>query len=143
MKLFGSLPGLDQNGQPLQQNKPRQYPILVDNPEYQLTAREYTNVPLAYAPIGLPHCTSLNANPNLSHLHSNSLGQNPGEKAQPHYSHKQQHHHPHAQAQPGGATNRRHGSRSEEESDHEYYNELDRLKREKQPLQLRKNETTV
>jgi epidermal growth factor receptor len=39
----------------------------------------------------------------------------------------------------------RHSSRSEEESDHEYYNELDKLKREMQPLQqsARKNETTV
>jgi L1 cell adhesion molecule len=126
--------GLDQNGQPMQ-NKPRQYPILVDNPEYQLTAREYTNVPLAYAPIGLPPCTnSLNANPNLSHLHNQnqSLGQYPGEKAQSHYRHHQP-----------PSSSRRHGSRSEEESDHEYYNELDRLKREKQPLQVRKNETTV
>lgn len=33
---------------------------------------------------------------------------------------------------------------SEEESDHEYYNDFDRLERELQPLKpLRKNETTV
>lgn len=33
---------------------------------------------------------------------------------------------------------------SEEESDHEYYNDLDRLQRELQPLKpLRRNETTV
>lgn len=33
---------------------------------------------------------------------------------------------------------------SEEESDHEYYNDFDRLQRELQPLKpLRKNETTV
>lgn len=33
---------------------------------------------------------------------------------------------------------------NEEESDHEYYNDFDRLERERQPLNsLRKNETTV
>lgn len=32
---------------------------------------------------------------------------------------------------------------SEEESDHEYYNDIDRLERERQPLTIRRNETTV
>lgn len=32
---------------------------------------------------------------------------------------------------------------SEEESDHEYYNDFDRLRRELQPLRTSRNETTV
>lgn len=32
---------------------------------------------------------------------------------------------------------------SEEESDHEYYNDFDRLRRELQPLRMSRNETTV
>ena len=43
----------------------------------------------------------------------------------------------------GGATKMRQRS-SEEESDHEYYNDFDRLERELQPLKpMRKSETTV
>lgn len=43
----------------------------------------------------------------------------------------------------GGVSQLRQRS-SEEESDHEYYNDFDRLERELQPLKpLRKNETTV
>ncbi|CAL8135471.1 unnamed protein product [Orchesella dallaii] len=132
------------------------YPTLVDNPEYQLMAREYTNVPLAYAPIGLPLApnsgSSVSTNSATPHLHngqilgnfahpvgtsSSSSSSNKTLQQQPYYL-------------PTNGFNRpssivRHSSRSEEESDHEYYNELDKLKREKQPLQqsIRKNETTV
>lgn len=135
-------------------NNQHHYPTLVDNPEYQLMAREYTNVPLAYAPIGLPlapnrssaSTTSTN-NPNR-----NSTGQTLSTFAHSSNSSNKSHpnHQPYYHPQNSHQLNRpssivRHSSRSEEESDHEYYNEIDRLRREKQPLQqqVRKNETTV
>lgn len=141
------------------------YPTLFDNPEYQLMSREYTNVPmsLAYAPIGLPDprpqpqgqtqpqppVTSSSVYPqhtqNLpTHLYPQSAALNGknqngipvptlNNNAQPAFQ---------GPVRPGSVG--RQGSRSEEESDHEYYNELDKLKREMQPLQsARKNETTV
>lgn len=43
----------------------------------------------------------------------------------------------------GGAQGRSHPRSSDGESDHEYYNDLDRLKRELQPLHQPRNETTV
>ena len=99
-------------------------------------AREYTNVPLAYAPIGLPPYTPNPMNPPSLSQYSNSSTNAPTN------NNNAQTHHLQNQYRPASST-RRHGSRSEEESDHEYYNEIDRLHREKQPLQQRKSETTV
>ncbi len=153
-------------------NSQPHYPTLVDNPEYQLMAREYTNVPLAYAPIGLPlaptngssvSTTSAN-NPNRysnsgqtlsTFAHNSNSSSNSSNKSHPHQqqqqppyyhiqnNHQQQQQQQHQFNRPSSIV--RHSSRSEEESDHEYYNEIDRLRREKQPLQqsVRKNETTV
>lgn len=143
-------------------NNQHHYPTMVDNPEYQLMAREYTNVPLAYAPIGLPLAPSSvstsSANnphhhPHLSHhLHGgqlkgtfahNSNSNNSSSKTR--QNQQQPHYHVQNNQFNRPSSIVRHSSRSEEESDHEYYNDLDRLKREKQPLQqsVRKNETTV
>lgn len=118
------------------------YPTLVDNPEYQfMAAREYTNVPmsLAYAPIGLPLGNGgTNYPPQASHPPMYNQSQNPS--THPLNNNAQKHQ---LNSRPSSIV--RHSSRSEEESDHEYYNELDKLKREMQPLQQpsHKNETTV
>ncbi|CAG7730524.1 unnamed protein product [Allacma fusca] len=121
------------------------YPTLVDNPEYQFVNREYTNVPpmnphtpepLAYAPIGLPIPSSTTVNPgNHSVPAGGSMPTNNHAQSTAYVNNNL--HRPNSIV--------RHSSRSEEESDHEYYNDLDRLKRETQPLQQfpRKNETTV
>ena len=106
--------------------------------------REYTNLPpqnLAFAPIGLPIPTSGTAGSSPINSVNSSVPGTPGcvnptnNNAQPPYLNHLQ--------RPSSII--RHSSRSEEESDHEYYNTHDRLKREMQPLQQlpRKSETTV
>jgi len=142
MPVFIGIKPLDLDNGKFGQLAPRKaqhYPILIDNPEYQLSAPEYTNVPLAFAPIGLPQYRpdSIHA-PSLSHISNSSSATTTSNNnnAQARYDLQNQY-------RPTTSSIRRHGSRSEEESDHEYYNELDRLKREKQPLHQRKNETTV
>lgn len=139
-------------------NSQHHYPTLVDNPEYQLMAREYTNVPLAYAPIGLPLAPNRSSASTTSTNNPNRLSNGqamstfghpshtaPGKAAQPSVHQPPYYHLHNSQQFNRPASIVRHSSRSEEESDHEYYNEIDRLRREKQPLQqsLRKNETTV
>ena len=126
---------------------PQHFPTLVDNPEYQLMSREYTNVPqmppltpdpLAYAPIGLP---PINSGAPGSSAGSGNHSIPPGTPMS-NYAQSPSYINNNLQ-RPGSMV--RHSSRSEEESDHEYYNEVDRLKREMQPLHQmpRKSETTV
>lgn len=108
-------------------------------------AREYTNVPmsLAYAPIGLPdprpQSSSTSQHNPPSHQYNQVAAIKGPNSGNPSLNNNAQHPYPNPSGRPA-----RQGSRSEEESDHEYYNELDKLKREMQPLQsARKNETTV
>jgi hypothetical protein len=133
------------NGAP---RRNQHYPTLFDNPEYQLMSREYSNVPmsLAYAPIGLPvPQTSTVPHSNHTqqsqppHVYNQVTAANKGHNS----ANPPLNNNAHLPVRPGSLVGR-HGSRSEEESEHEYYNELDKLKREMQPLQsARKNETTV
>lgn len=136
----GKHPGDIDNGKfgHLGPRKVKHYPILIDNPEYQLGNPEYTNVPLAFAPLGLPQYRpdALHA-PSLSHISNSSTATTTSNNNNAQMRYDLQN--PYRPC----SSSRRHGSRSEEESDHEYYNELDRLKREKQPLHQRKSETTV
>ncbi|XP_035704636.1 epidermal growth factor receptor isoform X2 [Folsomia candida] len=134
------------------------YPTLVDNPEYLnnpelMSIREYANVPMShasYAPIGLPNPRSQQLYPQPpNHFYPQAVNGKPSHAAvannPPLNNNAQQQQPPFVISgnRPGSVG--RQGSRSEEESDHEYYNELDKLQREMQPLQsnARKNETTV
>lgn len=102
-------------------------PRCVDNLEYHLMSREHDYVnsiqqnPLSIAN-GIPNgqsMVSLQPNPAMGQMVA--IGHNPMV-----------------------GTRRVSGSDMEEMSDeHDYYNEFDRLQRELQPLNLRRNETTV
>ena len=100
-------------------------PTSVDNPEYHLVSNEPTTpvTPSPAQPLGIPITQPEPSGSIASGAGSGGGGGGGG----------------------GGQVFLAHQPRSsEEESDHEYYNDLDRLQRELQPLKpLRRNETTV
>ncbi|XP_034255203.1 epidermal growth factor receptor isoform X2 [Thrips palmi] len=113
---------------------PGNKPTSVDNPEYHLVSNEPTTpvTPSSAQPLGIPITQPEPAGPSGSSGSSVPVGGVASAAGN-------------GVAGVGGQVFLGHAPRSsEEESDHEYYNDLDRLQRELQPLKpLRRNETTV
>jgi len=136
--------------------------VSMDNPEYILQEakrRGLSNyhtlgIPVVPSPTSSSGPSSLPAPPytSLSSTGSTNFTSSP---AAPHHPQQQQQQQQQHQQQQGGtaglngalsgqpASHRSHPRSSDGESDHEYYNDVDRLKRELQPLHQPRNETTV
>ena len=126
--------------------------VSMDNPEYILQeakrrglANYHTlGIPVVPSPTSSSGPSSLPAPPytSLSSTGSTNFTSSP---AAPHHPQQQQQ----GTAGLNGAlsgqppSHRSHPRSSDGESDHEYYNDVDRLKRELQPLHQPRNETTV
>ena len=119
--------------------------VSMDNPEYILQeAKRRGN----YHTLGIPHVlpsptsssgpSSLPAPPFTSLSSAGSTQFSPSPAAPPHSGGGLN---GALSGQPGGRGG--HPKSSDGESDHEYYNDVDRLKREMQPLHQPRNETTV
>ena len=130
--------------------------VSMDNPEYILQeakrrglANYHTlGIPVVPSPTSSSGPSSLPAPPYTSLSSTGSTNFTSSPASQPH--------HPQQQQQQQGtaglngalsgnqpASHRSHPRSSDGESDHEYYNDVDRLKRELQPLHQPRNETTV
>ena len=135
--------------------------VSMDNPEYilQEAKRRGLNnyhtlgIPVVPSPTSSSGPSSLPAPPYTSLSSTGSTNFTSSPASQPNHPHNQQQTQQGTTAGLNGAlsstnngqpaSHRSHPRSSDGESDHEYYNDVDRLKRELQPLHQPRNETTV